>query len=325
MNRMRTMQGLTDQARWQLAAAYATTNNRDVALQLIEGVSTRVPAYTEMSWTYGSDLRDESMIAEALLRMNEKAKAAPLVQDIAKRLGSESWYSTQSTAFGLLAVSRLASSGELGKGISFNMAQGGAGKDRFSEKALVRHDLPTPDGKASVTIKNTGKNLIYLRLVRTGTPMPGNEQAVSEGLGLQVKFETPGGRAIAVDQLEQGTDFVAVVTVTNPGVKGYNELALTQVFPSGWEIRNSRMEGTGSATAASYYDYQDVRDDRVLTYFDLWRGGSVTYKVMLNASYAGRFYLPGTLCEAMYDNTISGRSQGKWVTVVKPGEALSGQ
>lgn len=325
MNRMRTMQGLTDQARWQLAAAYATTNNRDVSLQLIEGVSTRVPAYTEMSWTYGSDLRDESMIAEALLRMNEKAKAAPLVQDIAKRLGSESWYSTQSTAFGLLAVSRLASSGELGKGISFNMAQGGAGKDRFSEKALVRHDLPTPDGKASVTIKNTGKNLIYLRLVRTGTPMPGNEQAVSEGLGLQVKFETPGGRAIAVDQLEQGTDFVAVVTVTNPGVKGYNELALTQVFPSGWEIRNSRMEGTGSATAASYYDYQDVRDDRVLTYFDLWRGGSVTYKVMLNASYAGRFYLPGTLCEAMYDNTISGRSQGKWVTVVKPGEALSGQ
>ena len=320
MNRMRTMAGLTDQAKWMLAAAYAVTNNRDVAQQLIAGVSTNVSPYTEMSWTYGSDLRDEAMIAEALLKMNEKAKAAGMIQDIAKRLGSESWYSTQSTAFGLMAVARLAEGGELGKGLSFVFTQNGTPKDRFSEKAISRTDLPTPDGKASVGVKNNGKNLLYLRLVRTGTPLAGDEQAVSSGLSMSVSFETANGHAIAIDRLEQGTDFVAVVTITNPSLKGYNELALTQVFPSGWEIRNTRLEGSGSAVQASYYDYQDVRDDRVLTYFDLWRGGSVTYKVMLNASYAGRFYLPGTLCEAMYDNTINARSQGKWITVVRPGD-----
>ena len=320
MNRMRTMTGLSDQAKWMLAAAYAVTNNREVAQQLIAGVSPRVSPYTELSWTYGSDLRDEAMIAEALLKMNDKAKAAGLIQDIAKRLGSESWYSTQSTAFGLMAVARLAEGGELGKGMSFALTQNGTPKDRFSEKAIVRTELAVPDGKATVGVKNSGKNLLYLRMVRTGTPLAGDEQAESSGLSMFVTFETANGTAISIDKLEQGTDFVASVTITNPSLKGYNELALTQVFPSGWEIRNTRLEGSGSAVQASYYDYQDVRDDRVLTYFDLWRGGSVTYKVMLNASYAGRFYLPGTVCEAMYDNTINARSQGKWITVVRPGE-----
>jgi uncharacterized protein YfaS (alpha-2-macroglobulin family) len=37
---------------------------------------------------------------------------------------------------------------------------------------------------------------------------------------------------------------------------------------------------------------------------------------MLMATYLGRFYLPSTGCEAMYDNTISARVPGRWVEVV---------
>jgi uncharacterized protein YfaS (alpha-2-macroglobulin family) len=38
--------------------------------------------------------------------------------------------------------------------------------------------------------------------------------------------------------------------------------------------------------------------------------------VQLNASYLGRYFLPGTFAEAMYDNTISAGVNGKWVEVV---------
>ncbi len=66
------------------------------------------------------------------------------------------------------------------------------------------------------------------------------------------------------------------------------------------------------------YTYQDIRDDRVNTFFDLSRGQRKTFKVMLNAAYVGTFYLPGVYCEAMYDNTVSALRKGREVSVVTP-------
>jgi uncharacterized protein YfaS (alpha-2-macroglobulin family) len=78
------------------------------------------------------------------------------------------------------------------------------------------------------------------------------------------------------------------------------------------------MEKT-SALRNSAFDYQDTRDDRVYTYFDLRQGKSSTFHVLMNASYTGRYYLPMVNVEAMYDGTINARVPGRWVEVVKPG------
>ena len=42
-----------------------------------------------------------------------------------------------------------------------------------------------------------------------------------------------------------------------------------------------------------------------------------TFKILLNASYLGKYYLPGLQCEAMYDNDFLARTKGQWVEVVK--------
>lgn len=160
-----------------------------------------------------------------------------MVARIAKRLSSNDWWSTQSTAFGLLAVSRLAEKSQLGKGMSYALTLNGKRTEKFSERAISRIDLPVPDGKASVKIENTGKALLYARLVRTGTPLAGQEKASSSGLGLSVSYTLMDGTSIDPARIEQGTDFMAVVNVTHPGVSnGYQQLALSQLFPSGWEI-----------------------------------------------------------------------------------------
>jgi alpha-2-macroglobulin len=92
---------------------------------------------------------------------------------------------------------------------------------------------------------------------------------------------------------------------------------LSQIFPSGWEIMNDRMSAL-PVTGTSAMDYQDIRDDRVFTYFDLWGGGDVQrmYKVQLNAAYAGRYYLPTVACEGMYDSRVRASVPGKWVEVI---------
>jgi alpha-2-macroglobulin len=73
-----------------------------------------------------------------------------------------------------------------------------------------------------------------------------------------------------------------------------------------------------SALRSSPFDYQDIRDDRVYTYFDLDRGASKSFRIRFNAAYEGRYYMPGISCEAMYDNSISARTKGGWVEVKAP-------
>jgi uncharacterized protein YfaS (alpha-2-macroglobulin family) len=68
----------------------------------------------------------------------------------------------------------------------------------------------------------------------------------------------------------------------------------------------------------SSYDFQNIRDDRVYTYFGLAAGERKTFRVMLNATYAGRFYQPSIYCESMYDNTVNAGLAGQWVEVVQP-------
>jgi hypothetical protein len=124
--------------------------------------------------------------------------------------------------------------------------------------------------------------------------------------------------------IEQGTDFIAEVDIFHPGVKPhYTEMALTQLFPSGWEIRNTRMDVNASTLLKDVPDYQDFRDDRVLTYFNINRYTRKKYRVILNATYLGEFNLPTVYCESMYDNEINARKAGKRVKVVQPGGELS--
>jgi len=135
---------------------------------------------------------------------------------------------------------------------------------------------------------------------------------------MSVAYLNMKGEAIDIAQLKQGTDFVAQVTVKNPYGNGdYRNMALSQLFPSGWEILNTRMLNNDEVFKSSPSDYRDIRDDRVYTYFSLDQGREVTYYVMLTAAYAGRYYLPATYCEAMYKASVNALQRGRWIEVMK--------
>ena len=91
-------------------------------------------------------------------------------------------------------------------------------------------------------------------------------------------------------------------------------MALIQLFPSGWEIHNNRMD---EETVFSVFENLDIRDDRVFTYYNLAPNETKTFKVKLNATYLGKFYLPTVYTEAMYDHTIYAKAPGHWCYVLK--------
>ncbi|MBL4734285.1 MAG: hypothetical protein JKY18_02920, partial [Flavobacteriales bacterium] len=176
----------------------------------------------------------------------------------------------------------------------------------------------------SVKIKNTGDRTLFVKLQLEGIPLVGNTVNSERDLYMKVRYLDINGKTMNPSQIEQGTDFIAEVELKHPGVRiNYKEMALTQIFPSGWEIRNTRMDLVESQKIGDKPRYQDIRDDRVYSYFDLKKGDKKTYRVLLNAAYLGRFYLPTVYCEAMYDNDIYSRKAGRWVEVVEAGGSIS--
>ena len=324
MNRLKERPKLSYTARWRLAAAYALSGQKETARQLVKQIPSTVSEYTELGYTYGSKLRDEAMIIETLVLLEDRTTAASLIKELSARLSSDSWYSTQSTAFGLLAISRFAAK-ELGKEIRYTIALNSKTQpEKVSNKPIIQQTLDAKLKGNNLVLRNTTGNILYARIILSGKPAAGVEQVVSNGMTIDVSYQTVAGQAVNVSRIEQGTDFYALVSISHTGVRQrYDELALTEVFPSGWEIINSRLDPYAVASEQDLPEYQDIRDDRVLTYFDLYPTKTKTYRVKLNASYLGRYYLPGFHCEAMYDKSIQARNKGQWVEVVVPGNATA--
>ena len=319
MNRLREFKYLSVEARWRLAAAYKLAGQPEIGLQMIAGLPLTIKPYNMMYGTYGSDLRDEAMILETLTLLGQQQKASGMLRTVASRLSQDDWYSTQTTAYSLIAIAKYCGQNKSGAKLSFNYQVGTSKAVVNSSSYLWQLPLAANGGKAA--IKNTGSNKLYIRLIQQGQPSAGEDVQTRidpDVLQMRVGYFTLGGKQIDPASLKQGTDFVAQVNIKNPGKRGrYDNLALTQIFPSGWEILNTRMFNSTDAFPSSESDYRDIRDDRVNTYFSLPEGKEVTYYVMLNAAYAGKYYLPATYCGAMYNNSITALIKGQWIEVLK--------
>ena len=319
MNRLREFKYLGIEARWRLAAAYKLAGQPEIGLQMIAGLPLIIKPYNQMFGTFGSDLRDEAMILETLTLLGQQQKAAAQLRLVAAHLSQDDWYSTQTTAYSLVAIAQYCGQNKTAARLMFNY-QAGAGKSSINSSSYFWSN-PVASNGGKVFLKNNGNNKLYIRLIQKGQPSSGQDvQSVinPDVLEMRVGYFTLSGKAINPASLKQGTDFVAQVNIKNPGKRGrYDNMALTQIFPSGWEILNTRMLNNDEAFKSSESDYLDIRDDRVYTYFGLPEGKEVTYYVMLNAAYAGKYYLPATYCTAMYNNSITALIKGQWVEVVK--------
>ena len=78
------------------------------AEELVFKAETTVTPYSSQNYIYGSYDRDEAMILETLLLMNRDQAALQQAKKVSKNLAEENWFSTQSTAFSLMAMGRLA-------------------------------------------------------------------------------------------------------------------------------------------------------------------------------------------------------------------------
>jgi uncharacterized protein YfaS (alpha-2-macroglobulin family) len=321
---LRESTSLQAMPRWYLAGAYALSGKPEVAKHLIKSLNSNVEDYRELGNTFGSRLRDKAIILEVLTLIDEKDRATELVKEISEQLSNGSWCSTQETAYALLAIGKFVGESDVSSEFKFAYQIGGKPSvNAASSNPLVNIPVNMSTNTAqSVKVTNTSNSVLYARLITSGQPATGDQTAAANKLALSVKYTDSQGKDIDPISIPQGTDFIAEVTVKHPGntyKRRYDELALDQIFPSGWEILNTRMDNLQQDdTRVNRPDYQDVRDDRVYSFFSIGYGNSQTYRIRLNAAYQGRYYLPTVSCEAMYDASVNARQPGMWVEVTSP-------
>ncbi|MFK7782183.1 alpha-2-macroglobulin family protein [Psychroserpens sp.] len=318
MNRLREFEEISNEAKWRLAAAYALAGQKEASEQLSRRANINFEPVKHNYYTYGSVNRNRAMALETMI-ITKNPKARELSKSIAKDLSSDYWMSTQTTAYSLLAMAKLVEANG-GKNMKLTYNINGKTETINTKSSIAQRELSIVDGSNTLTLENIESNIVYARILNSGKLPLGKELTEQRGLSVSVMYQDLKGNLIDVSKLQQGQDIVAKISVSNIDDNRLNDIALTQIFPSGWEIVNTRFTAFGDTTTSSAR-YTDIRDDRVNFYFDLERNGSSydtkVFTVMLNAAYLGRYYLPGTQAEAMYDNDFFVRTKGRWIEVEK--------
>lgn len=315
MNRLRETKGISNESKLRLAAAYVLAGQKSAGLNLFLHSKIEDESSNYNYYYYGSSERNRAMALETMLLLGQKQKAFVMATKLAKQMSNNQWMSTQTTAYCLYAMSKFAVSNGP-KGINIQFSKNGKGETINTQKTIADRSLVAQTGANSITLKNIKNNTVYVRVLNTGILPIGQEKAIQSDVSAAIVFKNRKGSIINVSKISQGTEFIAEVTIRNQRNEHVENVALSQILPSGFEIVNTRFTDYGDATN-NIADYIDIRDDRTNFYFGMKAGETKVFRILLNASYLGNYYLPGLQCEAMYDNTFLARTKGFWVEVVK--------
>lgn len=311
MTRLRNRKIISKAAAFRLAAAYALIGEKQAAQDLIK-VEYQEPESRYYYYSYGSSTRDLAMQMETYYDMGNRQEALRLAQELAEKLG-DGWHSTQTLAYSLQALSRIFEGGS--DKIEAKITIDGNSKTVTSDLSLYQWE--TKDFAAQdIKVESLNGKPLYFNVVREGLPVYGTEEAQSNRISMTVRYLDQSGKVLDISRLKVGTPVIAEINLVRSSVsKDFENLAVSQIFPSGWEITNSRVLAGGDEQSSDL-DYQDIRDDRVLSYYNGYRHGNMTIKVELTATYPGRWYLPPALVEAMYEGSVNANNVGQWVEVV---------
>lgn len=299
-------------ARWYLALAYAYSGNTKIANNIYNKTKNDIKDYIDVYYTYGSVIRDYSLKLMLLKKLDRNKEAAELAKNIVERF-NKGWYSTQSTAYVIIALSDYMS--DMSEGLDFEFKLNNEVKMVKTKKPMYSFNLSENELVENIFIKNKKqKGSLYLNVVSVGKPKQYEGNSESQNLNLNVKYIDNDGKNVDIQNLKMGQEFKAIINVKKGNsIKDFRNMVVHQVFPSGFEILNWRM-GTSTQNNNNYFRYQDIRDDRVYSFFDLGYNG-IAVEIPLVATYAGKFFMPQQFAESMYDNSIFAKEKGKWIEI----------
>lgn len=303
MNRLKEIQLQRPASIWLLASAYSLCQQKEIATNMIHNLSREAMPYRETGKTYGSTTRDNALILQSMVTLNKRQDAYRMLEKISKTIGSDAWCSTQETAFALHAAAQFVNKYlKYQQGVQATITTREGEKIINSEKTVWQLPQILQNEQFKTTVHNNGQGILFARCINSFTSLEPITEKIASGLSMQANYYNSKGQLINGNVIRQGEDLVIEIMIKNTGLIGsYQELALSYLVPSGFEIINERLMNNMSMPGADNFD---IRDDRFHVYFNLRQGETKTFRFRCNAAFCGEYMLPAIHCSAMYDNGI---------------------
>ena len=319
---------MNDTSRMYLAAAYKLIGQDSVATGIASKINTNSIKNTfndlynrdryYYSYSYGSLLRELAVYLDCYYTIYGK-RDQEAFDEIVSAMRTKNWYSTQTTAYSLLALSNIASENVA------DTIQGVINIDGV-ETAYVtssQYKLNIKEGAKKILVVPNTDAMTYVNYYWEGVPINSEVEDYSEGFSIDRNFYDDDGKSVDAKNAKSGDVFwlEVVVKPTKRNMDKIDNIAINQILPTGWEIENLRVTDSKAPkwieekTKGTNPTYTDIRDDRVMWFFNYNGGKEHRFFVKINAVTKGEYDFPGTVLEAMYDNDYRAYKKGGKVKV----------
>lgn len=288
---------------------------------------------------WGSEDRDRAQAVIALAKLRRESRLLPLLSSrLARKV--ERW-TTQSTAWSLLALADYIGSRTPDGSVDVSMKLEGRILDTYQrlggDNKEVRIPLKDLAGK-HVTLVMTGDARVasafaidarYKRpLGAAGTRLA---KRAAKGVSVHRAYSDPSGKPIDLAHVKAGQVVRVAVRIELPKMDSWrlSYVAITDRLPAGLDPIDPDLATTGSVPDLlpehPFYDglhgygssatHVDLRPDRVQLYFDRTWSRTLYATYLARATTRGKYTLPPTSGEMMYEPDSEGWSDAGSLTV----------
>jgi uncharacterized protein YfaS (alpha-2-macroglobulin family) len=323
---------LADIETWLLAAAYKLSGIDKTAEKLISTINKRLPYnYDYNDETFGSYMRDKSMILGIMLIFSKDMEANKLFKEIIEELRKNKWYSTQELGFALLNIGKylnanglkLVPNGKIPK-ISGYITLPNGEKVRFNEE---KYSFSIPINayfgqELSITIdESTEISSCFIEVVSSGVPLFSSNKNRNNGIYLNVEYLDENGIIISNKNFKQGQIVWIEFKVENLTNQYLYNLAMVHLLPAGLEYSierikwDNRPEWESDEYKFIEPEYVDIRDDRAFVFFNFKHYTPTIFYLKANVVTPGTYTVPSSYVEAMYNSDYFGSTESFVVNV----------
>ena len=316
------MKNLNNTEKFLLAGAYNMAGYKETAENIIKGLTYETDPYWDGN--FGSELRDKALILDVISRMEKTDDSNALNIQILEKLAGKEWYSTQTTAYSLIAVSnyRDIKNDDI-KPIKYQYIVDGETVDKTLVDSNEIIDISKYLGK-SIELVNQEDEKLYINYFFQGKMNLDEQQEYANEIKLSVKYYDEDGNILDdISTTEKGQSIWAIYRIDKQKNKFFKNMAAFQNIPSGLEIENLRLKGSSLpqwiyeiSSNVNYSRNMDIRDDKIVWFFDMTGSSSEKYFALkLNSVTKGSYYLPGAVVESMYSKGIGAGLEGIQIKV----------
>ncbi len=310
------------------------------------GAANFTTYYDDQSYLLlSSDRKTDAVMLDTLIADDPDSDLIPkLVNGLLAHRTRGRWSSTQENVFVLLALDRYFNTFEsvepefvariwLGENYAGEHEYVGYSTERHLTEVPMSYLVDTESAEQDLIISKEGPGRLYYRLGLKYAPTDLQLEPLEMGFVVQRVYEAVDDPE-DVTRLDDGTWVIKAgsrvrIRLTMVADNRRYHVALVDPLPAGLEIINPALAVTGSipqdpnSAESSYgwwwwwtwYEHQNMRDERAEVFTSLLWDGVFEYTYVARATTPGTFIVPPAKAEEMYSPEVFGRSGSDRVVV----------